>query len=143
MRGFAIGKIAAECAIFDNVRALRGNAFVVVGKGAQSLSVIEPRVRDHVHNARSIFQLVQLIERQKTRAREIRFQFDRMADRFMNLQSELAAAEDECADLFRALRYRMEHGGFFGDEWRVSHQIERFNEFVTLQRMLAAKTIRI
>src|SRR5256885_13410396 len=82
------------------------------------------------HNARSIFQMVQLIERQKTRAREIRFlaedavQFDRMADGFMNLQSELAAAEDECADLFRALRYRMERGGFFGDEWRVPHQIE-------------------
>src|ERR1700674_340709 len=66
-----------------------------------------------------------------------------MADGFMNLQTELAAAENEGADLFRALRRGMKRGGFFRDDRRVSHQIERFNEFVTLQRMLAAKTIGI
>jgi len=61
----------------------------------------------------------------------------------MNLQAELAAAEEEGADLFRALRRRMKRGGLFRDARRVSHQIERFNEFVTLERMLAAKTIGI
>ncbi len=107
---FAIRKIAAEFSFLDDVGALRGNAFVVVSKGAKALTVIEPRVRDDVHNAGSVFQLVQLIESQKTCAGEIRFlaknaiQLDGMADRLMNLQPELAGAEDECADLFRALR---------------------------------------
>ena len=93
--------------------------------------------------------MVQLIERQKTRAREIRFltknavQLDGVADRFVNLQPELAAAKDERADFFRALRGGVKRDGFFGDNRRVSHQIKRFNEFVTLQRMLAAKTIGI
>jgi len=91
-------------------------------------------------------QLVQLVERQKTGAGEIRFltknsvELDGMADGFVDLQAELAAAEDEGADLFRALRRGMKRGGFFGNDRRVSQQIERFNEFVTLQRMLAAKT---
>src|SRR2546430_9144188 len=58
-------------------------------------------------------------------------------------QAELAAAEEEGADLFRALRRGMKRGGLFCDARRVSHQIERFNEFVTLERMLAAKTIGI
>jgi len=38
---------------------------------------------------------------------------------------------------------RNEAGGFFGNDWSVSHQIERINEFVTLESMLAAKTIGI
>src|SRR6266576_118451 len=149
VRGFAIRKIRAEFAIFDDVRALRGNAFVVVSKGAEPLAVVEPRVGDNIHNARSVLQVVQLVEGQKTRAGEIRFltknavQLDGMADRFMNLQAELAAAEDEGADLFRALRRGMKRGGLFRDARRVSHQIERFNEFVTFERMLAAKTIGI
>src|SRR5712664_1715707 len=146
VRRFAIRKIAAELSIFNDLRALRGNTFVVVSKSAESLTVIEPRVRDNVHNARSVFQLVQLVERQKTRAGEIRFlaknsiQLDGMADRFVDLQAELAAAEDEGADLFGALRRGMKRNGFFRDDRRVFYQIERFNQFVTLQRMLAAKT---
>jgi len=66
-----------------------------------------------------------------------------MADRFRGSAAELAAAEDEGADLFRALRGGMKRGSFFRDDRSVSHQIERFNEFVTLQRMLAAKTAGI
>src|SRR5258708_6527338 len=149
VRRFAIRKIAAELPIFNDVRALRGNTFVVVHKGAESLTVVEPGVRDDVHDARSVFQLVQLVERQKTCAGEIRFltkntvQLDGMADRFVDLQPELAAAEDEGADLFRALRSGMKRDDLFRDDRRVFHQIERFNEFVTLQRMLAAKTAGI
>ncbi len=126
MRGFTIRKIPAEFPALNDIGALRGNAFVVVGKGAEPLPVIEARIRNDVHNARSVFQLVQLVEGQKTCAGEIRFlaedaiQLDGMADRFVNLQSELAAAEDDCADLFRALRRGMERGGFFGNDRRVS-----------------------
>src|SRR5207253_2165314 len=43
-------------------------------------------------------------------------------------------------DFFRALRGRMERGGFFGDDGSISHQIERIDEFVALESMLAAKT---
>ncbi len=96
VRGFAIRKIAAKFAVFDDVRALRGNAFVIVCKRAKALAVVEPRVGDDVHDARGVFEVVQLVERKKTCAGEIRFlakdaiEFDGMADRFMNLQAELA-----------------------------------------------------
>src|SRR5260370_28434045 len=70
-------------------------------------------------------------------------QFDGMTDGFVNLQAELAGTEDECADFLRTLRRGVKRGGFFGDEWRVFQQVERFDEFVALKGMLAAKTIRI
>ncbi len=44
---------------------------------------------------------------------------------------------------FGALRGSVESYGFFGDDRRVFHQIERFDEFVALESMLAAKTIGI
>ena len=149
VRGFTIRKIAAEFAGFDDVGALRGNTLVVVSKSAQALAVIKPRVSDDVHDARSVLKFVQLIESQKTRARKIGFlpedtvQFDGMSNRFVDLESQLAGAQDERADFFRALRGRMECGGFFGDDGSISHQIERIDEFVALESMLAAKTIRI
>ena len=37
----------------------------------------------------------------------------------------------------------MERGGFFGDDGSISHQIERIDEFISLESMLAAKTIGI
>src|SRR5260370_40157972 len=135
--------------MFNDIGAMCGNALVVVGKGAKALPVVEPGIGDDVHDARSVFQLVQLIESQKTCASEIRFlaedavQLDGVTDRFVNLQAELAAAEDEGANLFRALRRGMKRGGFFGDDGRVSEQIEGFDKLVTLQGMLAAKTIGI
>src|SRR5260370_2533862 len=66
-----------------------------------------------------------------------------MANRFVNLQAELAGTEDESANFLRALRSGMKGGGFFGDDGSVSHQIERLDEFVTLESVLAAKTIGI
>ena len=51
VRCFAIRKIAAEFAVFNDVGTLCGNAFVVVSKSAESLSMIEPRVGDDIHNA--------------------------------------------------------------------------------------------
>src|SRR5437899_3344425 len=66
-----------------------------------------------------------------------------MADGFVNLQAELAGTEDEGAYFFGALRCTVKSGGFFCDERRIFQQVERFNEFVTLEGMLAAKTIGI
>src|SRR5260370_19551950 len=66
-----------------------------------------------------------------------------MANGFVDLQAELSATEDEGADFFRALSGAVERGGFFGDERRVSDQIERIHEFIALKGMLAAKTIGI
>src|SRR5207248_4429 len=141
--------IAAEFSRFDDVGALRGNPFVVVSKSAQALAVIKPRVSDDVHDGRGVLKFVQLIESQKARAGEIGFlaedtvQLDGVANRFVNLQAELAGTQDKRADFFRALRGRMERGGFFGDDGSISHQIERIDEFISLESMLAAKTIRI
>ena len=66
-----------------------------------------------------------------------------MANRFVNLQAKLAGTKDERADFLRALRRGMEGGGFFSDDWSVSHQIERIDKFVALESMLAAKTVGI
>src|SRR5256885_959363 len=66
-----------------------------------------------------------------------------MANRFVDLQAELATAEDEGADFFRALRGGVQRRGFFGNNGSVPHQIERINQFVALKSMLAAKTIGI
>ena len=45
MGGFAIGEIAAELAVFDDVGALRGDAFVVVGEAAEAGAMIEARYK--------------------------------------------------------------------------------------------------
>ena len=47
-----------------------------------------------------------------------------MADRFMDLQAELAAIEQERAGFFRAVRSGMESDGFFGDARSVLEEIE-------------------
>ena len=85
---------------------LRGNAFVVVAERAEARAVLEPRVGHDVDDVRSVAQLAQFFEREKTHAREIRFhaqhavELDGMADGFVNLQAELRAFENEwCARL--------------------------------------------
>ena len=64
---------------------------------------------------------MQLVERQKTGAGKIRFlaqdaiEFDGMADGFVNLQAQLAAAQNQRARFFRALRRGVQRDRFFGD----------------------------
>src|SRR6266850_7242473 len=70
MGGFAIRKIAPELAIFDDVSALRGNTFVIVGKRAEPRAVIEARIRDDIDDAGSVLQMIQLVERQEAGARK-------------------------------------------------------------------------
>ena len=149
MRRLAVREVSAEFPIFDNVRALRRNAFIVIGKRAEPLPMIQPRVRHDVHDARGVFQLVQLVKRQKTCAREIRFlsqdavEFDRMPNRFVNLQTELVPRKNQGAEFFRALGRGMKRGRFFRNHRRMLHQVQRINQFVAFQRMLPAKTVGI
>src|SRR5580693_5325871 len=109
MRGFTIGEIAAELAVFDDVRALRRDAFIIVGESAEAGPVFETRVGDDVHDVRAVAQLVQLIEREKARARKIGFlaedaiEFDGMTNGFMNLQAELASAKNQRSRFLRTL----------------------------------------
>src|SRR6266403_1915171 len=64
-------------------------------------------------------------------------------DQMSGLAVGKIAAELAVCDDVRALRCTVESGGFFGDDWRVSDQIERVHEFIALKGMLAAKTIGI
>ncbi len=142
-------KIAAELAVFDDVGALRGDAFVVVGKSAKAGAVFEAGVGDNVDDIGAVAELVELIERQKTCAGEIGFlaenaiEFDRMADGFVNLQAELASAKDERSGFLGALRGGMKRDGFFGNARRVLQKFERLDKFVAFERMLAAETVRV
>ena len=54
---FAIAQIAGEQPVGDDRRALRGNAFVVVGEGAEAGAVLEARVGNHVDDVRAVLQL--------------------------------------------------------------------------------------
>ncbi len=101
---FAVAQISGEQAVGDDRSALRGNAFVVVGKSAEAGAMFEPRVGDDVHDVRAVFQFAQLFGGQETHAGEIRFlpehavEFDGMADRFVNLQAKLRAAQNNGAE---------------------------------------------
>src|SRR6267378_5518463 len=149
MGGFAIRKVSAELAILDDVRALRGNTFVIVRKRAKPRPVIEPRIRDDIDDARCVFQMIQLVERQEAGARKIGFlaenavELDGVPDGFVNLQAELTSAENQCSDFLRALRSGMQGGGLFRDDGRIAEQIERLDQLVTLERVLSAETIGV
>jgi len=138
-----------ELPVADHLDALRGNPFVVVGEGSEARAVLRARVGDHVDNGRGVPQVVQLIERQKTCACEVGFlakdaiEFDGMADGFVNLQTKLAATEDQCPGFLRALSCRMQPDGFLSDSRRVSQQLHRFNEFIAAENVLPAETVRI
>ena len=118
---FAIAQVAGEKAVRDDGRALRGNAFVVVGERAEAGAVREPGVGDHVDDVGAVLQLSQLIHGEKTHAREIRFhaedavELDGMADGFVNLQPELRAAQNNRALAFGALRGGVQRDGLLGD----------------------------
>jgi len=114
-RGFTAGEIAAEFAALDDVDALRGNAFVVVGEGAEAGAVRGAGIGDDIHDWRGVTQVIQFVDGEKAGAGKIRFlaenaiEFDGMPDGFVNLQAELAAAEDQrgffsghCAEEWRA-----------------------------------------
>src|SRR5579885_2392998 len=149
MRRFPVRKIPPKLPMLDDVGALRRHALIVVGEGAQSLAVLDPRVGDHVDDFRRVAQRVELVERQETRPREIRFlpehaiQLDRMPNGLVDLQPELAAPENQRPRSLRALRRTVQLGGLLRNLRSMLHQIERLDQLVALQRVLPAKAVGI
>src|SRR5439155_16546102 len=144
-----VRKITSEMAVFDDVSTLRGNPFVVVCESSQTGTVFETCVGDDIYNVRTVFQLVQLIERQKTCPCEIRFltenpvKFDRMADRFVNLQAELASVEEKRSSFLGALCCRVQRDRLLGHARSVPQQFKGLDQFISCQCVLTAKTIRV
>ncbi len=61
----------------------------------------------------------------------------------MNLQTQLAGAQNQRPRFLRALRRRMQCHRFFRNYRRMLQQIQRLHQLIPLQRMLPAKTVRI
>ena len=147
--GFARGHIADELAVADDVGRLRGNAFVVESEGAQAGAVLEARVANHVDDFGAVAQMIQLVEREKAHARvvglraEHAVELDGMADGFVNLQSQLAAIQDQIEAAFGALIGRVQRHGLFGDARRVPQQIDFVNQLIALELVLAAEGVGI
>ena len=53
-------KYPRNCAVLNDVGALRRHAFVVVCKSPEPGTMLEPRIRHHIHDVRAVAQLVQL-----------------------------------------------------------------------------------
>src|SRR6202021_1639439 len=99
-RGLAAAQKTAKFPVRDDIGALRRNAFVVEGIGAESGTVIESGVGDDMDEVGAVAQVSGVLEREKAGAGEVGFgaehavELDRMADRFVNLQSHLRAVQD-------------------------------------------------
>src|SRR5882757_7880839 len=119
MRCFTAGEIAAKFAVFDHIDALRGDAFVVIGKGAEAGAVGRASVGNDVYDRGCVSKIVQFVESKKTGTGKIGFlaenaiEFDRMAHGFVNLQAKLAAAEDQRGLSFGALSGGVEGNRLF------------------------------
>src|SRR5258708_17575423 len=66
-----------------------------------------------------------------------------MPDGFVNLQAELAAAEDQRGFFFGAWGGGVEGARLFGHLRSVLKKIHRFDEFVAAENVLAAKAVRV
>ena len=126
-----------------------GNAFVVETERTKPRTVLLARICDHVHQVAAIAQRAQLVERQKRSAGEIRFhpqhavEFDRMPDRFVNLQPQLRAIENDVELAFRTLIGMMQRHRLFGDPPGVFEQLQFIDQLISLVLPLPAIRIRI
>ena len=117
-----------NCAVADDVGALRRHAFVVEGEGAQAGAVLQARVAHHVDDLRAVAQAPQLVEREEAHAgviglaAEHAVELDGVADGFVNLQAELRAVQNQVELAFGALVGGVQRHGFFGDARRVLEQ---------------------
>src|SRR5215467_2854426 len=66
-----------------------------------------------------------------------------MANRFVDLQAQLAATQDQRAGLFRTLRRIMQGYCLFGDTGGVLQQVQRFHQLIAAQNVLPAETVRV
>ncbi len=70
-------------------------------EGAKARTVLRPRIAHHVDNIGAVAQAAELIEREEAHAGVVGFaaqnavELDGMADRFVDLQPELRAVEDQ------------------------------------------------
>ncbi len=108
--------------------------------------MLEARVGDDVDDVRAVAKIVELIEGEEAHAGEIRFlaedaiEFDRMADGFVNLQAELAAAEDDvpvvsgqCAAEWSATASSAMRGALLDE-------LDLLDEFVALQARVGRRS---
>ena len=92
---------------------------------------------------------MQLVEREEAHPRVIGLaaqhavQFDRMADRFVNLQPELRAVQNQVEFAFGTLFGGVQRHRLLGDARSVLHQAQLVHQFVPLQLILAAEGIRV
>src|SRR5580658_6057674 len=149
VRGLARTEVAGKQSIGDDRRALRRNALIVEGKRSQARPVLLARVRDHIHHLAAIAQSAQLVECKEGSAREIRLhaqhaiEFDGMPDRFMNLQPQLRAVENDVERAFGALFSSMQRNSFFRDAARVLDQLQLIYQLIAPVLPLSAVRIGI
>src|SRR5579872_1427383 len=103
------GHIADEQAGADDVGPMRGHAFIVERESAEAGAVLGARIANHVDQVRSVAQLAELIEGEKTHARiigltaEDAVELDGVADRLVNLQGQLRAIQNQMEGALGAL----------------------------------------
>src|ERR1700691_3824024 len=66
-----------------------------------------------------------------------------MANGFVNLQAELRTPENNCLGTLGTLRGRVQRDGILRRTLGIPRQVESFDQFVALQSVLAAETIRV
>src|SRR5579859_2624693 len=141
--------IANKMPIADDVGRVRGHALVVECECPQTGAVLQARVANNVHDFRGVLKFVQLVERQKAHARVVGFgakhavQLNWMADRFMNLQPELRAVQNQIEAPLRALVGRVQRHRFLGHARSIFEQLQLFHQFVALQLVLPAERVGV
>ncbi len=149
VRSVARRQISGEKSVRDHWRALRRNAFVVVLERAKSRTVRFGCVGDNVHDVAAIFQLAQFLGGEERHAGEVGFhaehaiEFDRMSNRFVDLQSELRRIENDVVIALRTLIGFVQGDGFFRDASSVLQQLQFFDQFVAFVLPLTAERVRI
>ena len=109
MRGFTRTQISGEQAISDDGRALRRHAFFVECEGSEARAVLLACVGDNVDKVAAITQSAEFVEGEERCSGKVRFhaqhavKFNRVSHRFVNLQSELRAVQNNVEHSFRTL----------------------------------------
>src|SRR5258708_33097271 len=102
---------------------------------------------DGIYDGRGVKQVIQFVESEKAGAGKIRLlaenaiEFDGMPDGFVNLEAELAAAEDQRGFFFGALRGGVEGDRLFGHLRSVLQKIHGLDQFVAAEDVRAAENV--
>src|SRR5579883_3031599 len=148
-RRLARSHVAGEEAAPDDVGALRAHAFIVERERAKAGAVRGARVADDVHDLRPVAQLPELIEREEAHPRIVRFaaehaiELDGVPDRFVNLQPELRAVEDQVELALRTLIRGVQRDGLVSDARSIFEQMQLVDQLIALELVLAAEGVGI